>query len=161
MCYFAVIKTQQNKQAEAISNAVMGIAGETSEDDNALSTVLSMLPVPMDNLYIQAYCTEQQRQDMLDIIADCVAYYRRMLESVDWLSDATREKAIEKLDNLRVRAVYPDAPGDWSGLDFAGPEDGGSLLAANAAVDDFLIALLSDRIDTAVDKDRWDAFMAL
>ena len=43
------------QQFEAISNAIMGITGETSDDDNALQTVLGLLPVPMDNLYIQAY----------------------------------------------------------------------------------------------------------
>ena len=75
---------------------------------------------------------------------------------VDWLGDETRAKAIEKLDNLRVNAVYPDELGDWSALDFAGIEDGGSLLAANAAVRDYVIALQSDKIDTAVDKDKWD-----
>ena len=144
------------KQVEAISNTVMGVTGETSEDDNALQSVLGMLPVPMDNLYIQAYCAQQQRQDMLDIIEDVVAYYRTMLESVDWLSDETREKAIEKLDNMRVNAVYPDELGDWSALDFAGIEDGGSLLAANAAVQDYVLSLQSDKIDTAVDKDKWD-----
>ncbi len=144
------------QQVDAISNAVMGVTGETSEDDNALQSVLGMLPVPMDNLYVQAYCTQQQRQDMLDIIADVVAYYRTMLESVDWLSDETRAKAIEKLDNLRVRAVYPDELGDWSDLDFAGIEDGGSLLAANAAVQAYVTALQSEKIDTAVDKDKWD-----
>lgn len=147
---------ETDKQTEAIKNGIMGVSGESSEDDNMLSTVKGLLPVPMDNLYIQAYCTEQQRQDILDIIADTVAYYRTMLESVDWLGDETRAKAIEKLDNLRVRAVYPDVLGDWSGLDFDGPEDGGSLLAASAAVQEFLIALLSERIDTAVDKDKWD-----
>ena len=144
------------QQVDAISNAVMGVSGETSEDDNALTTVLGLLPVPMDNLYIQAYCTEQQRQDMLDIIADVVTCYRSMLESVDWLGEETRAKAIEKLDNLRVNAVYPDELGDWSALDFAGMENGGSLLAADAAVQDFVTSIQSKMIDTAVDKDKWD-----
>lgn len=151
-----VLDQETYQQTDAISNAVMGITGETSEDDNALQTVLGLLPVPMDNLYIQAYCTEQQRQDMLDIIEDTVAYYRQMLESVDWLSDETRAKAIEKLDNLRVFAVYPDELGDWSGLDFAGPDEGGSLLAAHAAVEKFVLSIQSDKIDTIVDKDKWD-----
>ena len=144
------------QQTVAISNAIMGVTGESSEDDNALSTVLSLLPVPMDNLYVQAYCTEQQRQDMLDIIKDAVAYYRVMLESVDWLGDETRAKAVEKLDNLRINAVYPDELGDWSALDFAGVESDGSLLAANAAVQEFVLDLQSKKIDTAVDKDKWD-----
>ena len=144
------------QQTVAISNAIMGVTGESSEDDNALSTVLGFLPVPMDNLYVQAYCTEQQRQDMLDIIKDAVDYYRVMLESVDWLGDETRAKAVEKLDNLRINAVYPDELGDWSALDFAGVESDGSLLAANAAVQEFVLDLQSKKIDTAVDKDKWD-----
>ena len=79
-----------------------------------------------------------------------------MLESVDWLGEETRAKAIEKLDNLRVNAVYPDELGDWSALVFAGMENGGSLLAADAAVQDFVISIQSKQIDTAVDKDKWD-----
>ena len=144
------------KQVEAISNAIMGVTGESSEDDYALSTVLGLLPVPMDNLYIKAYCTEKQRQDILDIISNVVAFYRDMLGSVDWLSNETRAKAIEKLDSLRIRAVYPDELGDWSGLNFAGPEEDGSLLAAEAVVSEFMLGIRSELIDTKVNKDVWD-----
>ena len=144
------------KQIEGISNAIMGVTGETSEDDLALNTVSGLLIVPMDNLYVQAYCTEQQRQDILEIIENTRTFYRKMLESVDWLSSETRAKAIEKLDSIRIRAVYPDQLEDWSGLDFAGPEEGGSLLGAVKAVDQFLISRESDKVDTAVDMDKWD-----
>ena len=144
------------KQAEAISNAILGVSGETSEDDAALSTVKGMLPVPMDNLYIQAYCTEQERDDILKIVDEVLATYHAMLEANDWLSAETRAKALEKLDTIHVNAVYPDKLGDWSALDFAGPEEGGSMLAADAAIEAFLLSLMSERIDTAVDKTRWD-----
>ena len=147
---------QTEREAGAIINAIQGATGEVSEDDNALDTVTDALPVPIDNLYIQAYCTEKLREDILAIISDAVAYYREMLSSEDWLSEETRAKAIEKLDNMRVRAVYPDALGDWSGLDFAGPEEGGTLLAAINAAKDYSVKLKSDRVDTAVDRDAWD-----
>ena len=144
------------QQTTAIRNAINGISGQISDDDYALELIRNMLPIPIDNLYIQAYCTEQQRQDMLHIITDIVDYYRNMLGSMDWLSDKTRTNAIEKLDNLRVRAVYPDDPGDWSGLDFAGIEEGGSLLEAEEAVRKYRRSLSSEKIDTAVDKNIWD-----
>lgn len=147
---------QTEREARAIINAAQGATGEVSEDDNALDTLTSALPVPMDNLYIQAYCTEKQREDILAIISDAVAYYREMLSSEDWLSEETRAKAIEKLDNMRVRAVYPDTLGDWSGLDFAGPGEGGTLLAAINAAKVFSVKLKSDRVGTAVDRDAWD-----
>ncbi|MBR3429227.1 MAG: M13 family metallopeptidase [Clostridia bacterium] len=147
------------QQTEAISNAILGASGGRSDDYLALQTVMSLLPVPMDNLYIQAYCTEQQRQDMLDIITDIVAYYRVMLGSVDWLGNETRAKAIEKLDSMRINAVYPDETGDWSALDFAGIGEGGSLLAATGAVEEFLVSLQSQKVDTAVKQDEWDQML--
>ena len=144
------------QQTDTIKNAINGVSGRISDDDYALVIIKQMLPVPIDNLYIQAHCTQQQRQDMLNIITDIVDYYRKMLESVDWLSEETRANAIEKLDNLRIRAVYPDDLGDWSGLDFAGIEEGGSLLEAEAAVRKYRRSLSSEKIDTAVDRDKWD-----
>jgi putative endopeptidase len=79
-----------------------------------------------------------------------------MLENVDWLSAATREKAIEKLDHLRIFAVYPDEPGDWSGLDFPGREENGNLVIANTAAERFKNTLKAARIDQPVNKDTWD-----
>ena len=144
------------KQAEAINNTLMGVSGETSDDDSALSALLGMLPVPMDNLYIQAYCTAQQRENIIGIIHEVLDVYHTMLETNDWLSEETRVKAIEKLDAIRVNAVYPDELGDWSTLDFAGLDEGGSLLAADAAIQDFVRSVMSERIDTTVDKNKWD-----
>ena len=45
---------------------------------------------------------------------------------------------------------------DWPTLDFAEIEDGGSLLAADAALWEYVISLKSDQIDTAVGKDKWE-----
>jgi putative endopeptidase len=38
------------------------------------------------------------------------------LERVDWMSDATRAKALEKLDALKTKIGYPDKWRDYSGL---------------------------------------------
>ena len=144
------------RETKAIQNRIMGVTGETSEDDIALATVSSLLIVPMDNLYIQAYCSEKQKEDILKIIDEVKATYREMLSNVDWLSEATREKAIEKLDSMRINAVYPDELGDWSGLDFSGPEENGSLMEAKNAVENFVKQIQAAKIDQPVDKGKWD-----
>ncbi len=127
-----------------------------SEDLSVLTDLEDLLPVPLDNLYIRKYCTEKMRQDVLAIVNDVIPYYRTMLESIDWLSEETRKAAIEKLDAIDVKAVYPDGTEDWSGLDFAGPEEDGSLLEAYAAITDFRLSLKAARIDTPVDKKAWN-----
>lgn len=149
---------ETSAQITAIINDVFGIDGEANEDDDALFMVKELLSVPMDNLYIQTYCTEKQRQDIVEIIDEVLDNYHAILEETDWLSEETRARAVEKLDAIRVNAVYPDELGDWSELEFAGCEDGGSMLAAIAAIDDYVLRFMSERIDTAVDKDKWDQF---
>ncbi len=70
-----------------------------------------------------------------------------MLENeVDWLGEETREAVVEKLDNMRVNVVYPDELEDWSELDFAGPDEGGSLLEATKAIGRFKTELKAAKL---------------
>ena len=57
--------------------------------------------------------------------------YHGILEDADFLSDETRKNAIEKLDAIDARVLYPDSWGKYNceGLDFKGPEDGGTFWA--------------------------------
>ena len=144
------------RETKAIGNRIVGITGESSDDDIALEAVNGLLSVPMDNLYIQTYCSEKQKEDILKIIDEVKETYREMLGNVNWLSEATREKAIEKLDYMRVNAVYPDELGDWSGLDFSGREENGSLLEAKNTVDNFVKKIQAAKIDQPVNKNQWD-----
>ncbi|MBR3245541.1 MAG: M13 family metallopeptidase, partial [Parasporobacterium sp.] len=139
-----------------IQNAVQGVSGKLSDDEYITAFVRQMLPVPLDNLYIENYCTEQQKEEITAIINSVLAYYHDMLGNTDWLSEETREKAVEKLDNMRINAVYPDSPADWSGLEFAGNDENGNLLAALKAIKDFKNALSAAKIDQPVDRDEWD-----
>ena len=140
----------------AINTSSMGGSGEVNADLSVFSTMSELLPVPLDNLYIQTYCTPQQRQNIIDIINEILAAYRVMLESEDWLSEQTRAAAVEKLDALRVHAVYPEVLGDWSALDFAGPEDGGSLLEASRTINKYLRMLKASKIGTVANSITWD-----
>ncbi|MBQ6373342.1 MAG: M13 family metallopeptidase [Clostridia bacterium] len=139
----------------AVNVSTMG-GGETNPDLSVYAVMTRLLPVPLDNLYIQAYCTQQQRQNIIDIVDEILAAYRAMLGSEDWLSEQTRAAAIEKLDALRVHAVYPEVLGDWSALDFAGPEDGGSLLEAARTIDRYLQTLMISKVGTVMEKAAWD-----
>ena len=147
------------EQAEAIQNAILGVSGRSSDDDVALQLVSGLLIVPMDNLYIRAYCSEKEKEDIEGIISEVLDEYRDILAANDWLSPETRDKAIEKLDSILVNAVYPDQLGDWSALDFKGPEEGGSLLEARAAITEFVTSIIADRVDTVVDRTAWDQLL--
>lgn len=60
------------------------------------------------------------------------------------------------MDALCVHAVYPEVLEDWSTLDFAGPEDGGSLLEASRTINKYQRTLKASKIGTAADRTAWD-----
>ncbi len=141
---------------DKIESDYIGITGEPDDMDIALNMLETWLPVPMDNLYIQAYCTEEMRRDVLEIIDEVITHYRGMLEGEEWLSPATRARAVEKLDKMQINAVYPDVLGDWSDLSFRGKEEGGTLMEALIAINRFSIDRVCDRVNQPAGRTEWD-----
>ena len=139
-----------------ITNEINGVTGVEPDDSRALTIINDTLSVPMDNMYIRKYCSEEMRNDITDIINKLIESYREILNEEDWLSDATREKALEKLNNMTVRSVYPDKLGDWSEFEIADPDKGGSVLDAELDASKFMDKLERGKINTKVDKTVWD-----
>lgn len=139
----------------AAENAVRGIQGVESDEMRASKCVFNDLTVPADNVYIAKYCTPQMRDEIRQIIDAVIADYRKMLAEEEWLTEATRNKAIEKLDNIVVRAVYPDTLETWDALEF--PEDGGlfgAWLATQRYVRDRALGMVNEPVDRA----KWDQY---
>ena len=155
-----LLDKETHRGAAQLNARLSGVETEAKEEDLAMLTVVSNLPIPTDNLYISTYCSKEQKEEILQIVGEFKAFYREMLENdVDWLSDQTKEKAIEKLDCMRVNAVYPDTLEDWSDLNFEGLEEGGSLLEAKAAIERFKVKKEAEKLNMTADPYAWNQMM--
>ena len=155
-----LLDKETHRGAAQLNARLSGVETEAKEEDLAMLTVVSNLPIPTDNLYISTYCSKEQKEEILQIVDEFKAFYREMLENdVDWLSDQTKEKAIEKLDCMRVNAVYPDTLEDWSDLNFEGLEEGGSLLEAKAAIERFKVKKEAEKLNMTADPYAWNQMM--
>ncbi len=141
---------------EKIEADALGVVGLPDDIDIAYRTLTTYLPVPMDNLYIQRYCTPEEKQEILDIAEEVIQHYRAMLLNEEWLSPATRQMAVEKLDSLRVNAVYPDELGDWSALHIRGREEGGTLMEAVIELMRFSVDQTCGMVNQPVIRGSWD-----
>ena len=140
-----------------IANAANGVTGTQDDETAAYNAVSGMLAGPMDNLYIEKFCSEKTRADVTEMINEVIAQYRIMLDEEDWLSEEMRASAIEKLDSMRVHAAYPDELGDSYGLTIASASDGGTYLDAAIAVAKFDRENNISYINKQVDPDAWYA----
>ncbi|NLG05046.1 MAG: hypothetical protein GX567_14620 [Clostridia bacterium] len=113
------------------------------------------IPGVLDEVYVAKYCSAKQKEDVLAMIQDSLDYYRKMLLNAEWMSEEGRQKAVEKLDNICVRAIYPDNFVDYSPLKFEGKENG-TLIDAVAAINDFNKKQAKSKVNQPVNRQEWD-----
>ena len=153
--YIRLIDEDAYRTAQEISMKQYGLTEVSPDDELAYNFVLSELPSSMARIFVEKYMTEETKKEIEDITASSVAYYRTMLEEVDWLSQETKNKAIEKLDNIGINAVYPDKWTDQSDLVILSGDDGETLLSALDKVGRFKHDLDLSYVNTEVDHTYW------
>ena len=80
-------------------------------------------------LYAEKVLGSRLKEQLTAMTADLIDTYRTLLNETEWLSAESREKAVEKLDNMRLCVLEPDGGYyDFSGLKLTPASEGGSLL---------------------------------
>lgn len=130
-----------------------GISGDKPDDEIAVDFVHGQLSVPLSKVYVSRYVPESTKNEIAEIIRQTVKYYRAMLDGEEWLSEATRRKAIEKLDAVRLNSAYPEKWVDFSEFEF--PEDAGLFEAMKALEKYKYKRYFYDRLNEKVDHDIW------
>jgi len=85
------------------------------------------------------------------LVLNLKAAYHARLEKLDWMSPATRAKALEKLDTYTIKVGYPDTPRDYSTLVIQDDDPVGNARPA-AALD---WAFYAGRLGGPVDRGEW------
>ena len=138
--------------AVEMSNAMSGSTGAQPDEEVAFDVVRGALTVPMDRAFLAKYDATQMKEDITRICEEAVAYYRTMLAGEDWLSEETRQKAVEKLDAITINAVYPDKWRDYSGLSLDGLGYYDCLKEIGSFETAYNVSLLGTKADHAL----WD-----
>ena len=141
----------------AASNAISGASGMLDDETMFSSSVAGTLAWPVAQLYTQTYLKQEDKDRIFAMMEEILDAYHGIIEEADFLSDATREKAIEKLDAIQPRSLYPDSWDKYNcdGLDFDGPENGGTLWEASRRITAYLIAKSIKEFPEPVDKEKW------
>lgn len=67
-------------------------------------------------LYVKEYFPAAAKKRMEQLVENLRRAYRMRIEKLDWMSDDTRARAIEKLDAFRAKIGYPEKWRDYSKL---------------------------------------------
>jgi putative endopeptidase len=116
-----------------------------------VSVVESAIGEAVGRLYVERHFPASSKERMVELVANLVEAYRQSISTLDWMSPATRERALEKLGKFTPKIGYPDRWKDYSALEIRPDDLLGNVL--RAAEWDFDYDL--NRIGGPVDRDEW------
>lgn len=82
----------------------------------AVSVVESLLGDAVGKLYVQRHFPPHAKERMDELVDNIREAYRVSINSLDWMTPQTREKALAKLDKFTPKIGYPEKWRDYSGL---------------------------------------------
>jgi putative endopeptidase len=116
-----------------------------------VSLVQGSLGEAIGKVYVDLYFPAQAKSAMLDLVENLTIAYRQSIETLPWMSDATKAKALEKLEKFIAKIGYPDKWRDYSTLEIKADDLIGNLQRIAAFGHAYEVA----KIGKPVDKDEW------
>lgn len=101
--------------------------------------------------YVKRYFPPEAKQRAREMVANILSAMHDTIESVDWMTPDTRQRALEKLSTFNVKIGYPDKWKDYSSVKITRAGYFDDLIAARR----FLVADDRSTIGKPVDRARW------
>jgi putative endopeptidase len=116
-----------------------------------LGTVNGSMGMALGELYVADHFPAASKQRAQELVANLSAAYKARIEKLDWMSPATKEKALEKWASFTPKIGYPDKWRDWSGLALKPGDYFANVQAARKFNYDYMVG----KIGKPVDRDEW------
>src|SRR6185312_9078351 len=116
-----------------------------------LGTVNGSMGMALGELYVADHFPANSKQRAQELVAYLSAAYKARIEKLDWMSPATRQKALEKWASFTPKIGYPDKWRDWSGLTLKPGDYYANVQAARKFNYDYMVG----KIGKPVDRDEW------
>lgn len=116
----------------------------TDLSDNLLGDALGQL-------YVAKYFPPDAKKKAEVLVDNLMAAYKERLQKLDWMSDATKSKALEKLSTIIRKIGYPDKWKDYANLQISRETLYQNVKNASTWGFDFML----NKIGKPVDKTEW------
>lgn len=135
--------------AETFQKALYGMDSSLPDEDMAAQIVQNVLSDYLGEAFVGEYFSAEAKADVETMIEEFRVIYKSRIQNLPWMSETTKQRAVEKLDSMAVNVGYPD---DWaSDMDAAeirSAAQGGSYF------DNYLEILKASREGAIADQSR-------
>ncbi len=116
-----------------------------------VTTVDGGLGELLGQVYVKKYFTPEAKKRITDLVNNLQAVYKERIEKLDWMSPATKEKAIIKLNAFTKKIGYPDK---WKKYDDVNI-DKGAFYNSMQSISKHNYKEMIDKVNKPVDRTEW------
>ena len=141
-----------NTQFDFYGRTLSGQQEPRARWKRSLSTTDAVLSEALGEIYVERYFPQTSKDRMLKLVANLQEALGQHIAQLEWMSDETKARALEKLAAVTVKIGYPDKWRDYSALEISTEKSYWENLK-NASM--FETAYMLDKIGKEVDKSLW------
>ena len=138
---------------QSINMAIMGTQKPISKEDTVYEMSVNLFSDVMSVYYGRKYFGEEAKTDVTGMIDKIKNVYRGRLQQNDWLTEETRNKAIEKLDKMKVFVGYQEDVDPGTKELHLDPNK--SFFELSEDIAQFGRRYTIDHFDEPIDKNKW------
>jgi len=87
---------------------ITGTKTQTPRWRTCTATASGSFSSPIGNMYVTKHFNEKAKHSMEEMVKDIRAEFKGILTEIDWMDDATRTRAMEKLRTMKEYIGYPE-----------------------------------------------------
>ncbi len=141
----------ENEDFAFFQRSLQGVPAQQPRWKRVLETVDQRIGEALGPLYVERAFPPEARQKVLDLVEDLRGALGERINSLDWMTGATKAQALRKLHAFRVKIGHPDRWRDYSALEI----DRGPYAANIARADEFETRRQLAKLGQPVDREEW------
>jgi len=157
--YWSAINNAASRLTAAIDDQNFEFYGKTlsgTQEQRAMwrrgvNSVNGMLGEVVGKVYVKRHFPPEAKERMTRLVANLVRAYEQSIKELDWMTDATKVEALDKLSKFTTKIAYPDEWRDYSALEIRADDYYGNVERAAIAEHERQM----NRQGTSVDRSEW------
>lgn len=147
--FAGLLPTDFENPGHELNSAFMGTEAPVPPREKTVMDLLkASLPQPLGKIYVDNFFAKDTQDKGLDMVRRIQAAFRSRIAANDWISESTRNEALEKVDGFYYRFGLPDR---W--IDYSSVEIGDNLVEASMNASRFWVEREMGKVGKPVE--RW------
>lgn len=144
------------KLHDKMQNSLYGITESWGDEKIWMNLTQDLLPWDFGTIYVKEHFSQADKEAVENMIDLILKEYEEIIGRQEWMSEATKSKAVRKLETMQVKIGYPDKwPAAKDMMQVTPISEGGSLISNWLVSMQVAIDAQLQKLGTKVDRSEW------